>query len=86
MIFIDCLHLLNVQEFNDLHVEALGVVANCLEDVDTMQLIQETGGLRKLLTFTEVSTLTDFQKNAAKAIAKAAYDRMSLLKFMFYFS
>ncbi|XP_053116677.1 armadillo repeat-containing protein 3 isoform X2 [Hemicordylus capensis] len=67
--------ILETKEFNDLHVEALGVVANCLEDVDTMQLIQETGGLRKLLAFTEVSTLTDFQKNAAKAIAKAAYDQ-----------
>nr|XP_034985503.1 armadillo repeat-containing protein 3 isoform X3 [Zootoca vivipara] len=66
--------ILETKEFNDLHVEALGVVANCLEDVDTMQLLQETGGLRKLLAFTEVSTLTDFQKNAAKAIAKAAYD------------
>uniref|UniRef100_A0A8C6XR38 Armadillo repeat containing 3 n=1 Tax=Naja naja TaxID=35670 RepID=A0A8C6XR38_NAJNA len=65
---------LETKEFNDLHVEALGVVANCLEDVDTMQLIQETGGLRKLLAFTEVSTLTEFQKNAAKAIAKAAID------------
>ncbi|XP_066483725.1 armadillo repeat-containing protein 3 [Tiliqua scincoides] len=67
--------ILETKEFNDLHVEALGVVANSLEDVDTMQLIQETGGLRKLLAFTEVSTLTDFQKNAAKAIAKAAYDQ-----------
>ncbi|XP_013923003.1 PREDICTED: armadillo repeat-containing protein 3 isoform X2 [Thamnophis sirtalis] len=66
--------ILETKEFNDLHVEALGVVANCLEDVDTMQLIQETGGLRKLLAFTEVSTLTEFQKNAAKAIAKAAAD------------
>ncbi|XP_060104357.1 armadillo repeat-containing protein 3 isoform X2 [Heteronotia binoei] len=66
--------ILETKEFNDLHVEALGVVANCLEDVDTVQLIQETGGLRKLLAFTEVSTLTDFQKNAAKAIAKSAYD------------
>uniref|UniRef100_A0A6J0UGX7 Armadillo repeat-containing protein 3 isoform X1 n=2 Tax=Pogona vitticeps TaxID=103695 RepID=A0A6J0UGX7_9SAUR len=66
--------ILETKEFNDLHVEALGVVANCLEDVDTMQLIQETGGLRKLLAFTEVSTLPEFQKNAAKAIAKAAYD------------
>lgn len=47
-----------------------------------MQLIQETGGLRKLLAFTEVSTLTEFQKNAAKAIAKAAADRTSLQKFL----
>uniref|UniRef100_A0A8C8RWF4 Armadillo repeat containing 3 n=1 Tax=Pelusios castaneus TaxID=367368 RepID=A0A8C8RWF4_9SAUR len=61
-------------EFNDLHVEALAVVANCLEDVDTMQLIQQTGGLKKLLSFAEMSSIPDVQKNAAKAIAKAAYD------------
>uniref|UniRef100_A0ACB8FV42 Uncharacterized protein n=1 Tax=Sphaerodactylus townsendi TaxID=933632 RepID=A0ACB8FV42_9SAUR len=66
--------ILETKDFNDLHVEALGVVANCLEDPDTVQLIQETGCLRKLLSFTEVSTLTDFQKNAAKAIAKSACD------------
>ncbi|XP_042327046.1 armadillo repeat-containing protein 3 isoform X2 [Sceloporus undulatus] len=66
--------ILETKDFNDLHVEALGVVANCLEDVDTMQLIQETGCLRKLLAFTEVSTLPEFQRNAAKAITKAAYD------------
>lgn len=65
------------QELNDLHVEALSVMANCLEDMDSMALIQQTGGLRKLLTFVESSTVPDIQKNAAKAIAKAAYDRMS---------
>uniref|UniRef100_A0A803SUS4 Armadillo repeat containing 3 n=1 Tax=Anolis carolinensis TaxID=28377 RepID=A0A803SUS4_ANOCA len=68
---VECIYSM-VQEFNDLHVEALGVVANCLEDVETVQLFQETGSLRKLLMFTEVSTLPDFQRNAARAIAKAA--------------
>lgn len=57
------------------------MVANCLEDVDTMQLIQQTGGLKKLLSFAETSTIPDIQKNAAKAISKAAYDCMSFLKF-----
>ncbi|XP_073190335.1 armadillo repeat-containing protein 3 isoform X4 [Lepidochelys kempii] len=66
--------ILETKEFNDLHVEALAVVANCLEDVDTMQLIQQTGGLKKLLSFAEMSTIPDIQKNAAKAITKAAYD------------
>ncbi|XP_074840971.1 armadillo repeat-containing protein 3 [Carettochelys insculpta] len=66
--------ILETKEFNDLHVEALAVVANCLEDVDTMQLIQQTGGLKKLLSFAEMSTIPDIQKNSAKAIAKAAYD------------
>lgn len=53
------------------------MIANCLEDMDTMVLIQQTGGLKKLLAFAENSTIPDIQKNAAKAITKAAYDRMS---------
>nr|XP_013804698.1 PREDICTED: armadillo repeat-containing protein 3 [Apteryx mantelli mantelli] len=68
------LKILETKEFSDLHVEALAVVGNCLEDVDTMQWIQRTGGLKKLLSFIGVSTVPDVQKNAAKAIAKAAYD------------
>ncbi|XP_021242949.1 armadillo repeat-containing protein 3 isoform X6 [Numida meleagris] len=70
---VECIYLL-VQEFSDLHAEALAVLANCLEDVHTMQLIQQTGGLKKLLSFVGVSAVPDIQKNAAKAIAKAAYD------------
>nr|XP_021134961.3 armadillo repeat-containing protein 3 isoform X4 [Anas platyrhynchos] len=70
---VECIYLL-VQEFNDLHVEALAVLGNCLEDVHAMQLIQQTGGLKKLLSFVGDSTVPDIQKNAAKAIAKAAYD------------
>ncbi|CAB1349906.1 unnamed protein product [Coregonus sp. 'balchen'] len=38
------------KEFSDLHVEALQLVSNCLEDRDSLQLIQETGAEnRKLL-------------------------------------
>ncbi|XP_021242945.1 armadillo repeat-containing protein 3 isoform X4 [Numida meleagris] len=71
----DCLlKILETNEFSDLHAEALAVLANCLEDVHTMQLIQQTGGLKKLLSFVGVSAVPDIQKNAAKAIAKAAYD------------
>ncbi|XP_075584262.1 armadillo repeat-containing protein 3 [Pelecanus crispus] len=72
---LDCLlKILETNEFSDLHVEALAVLGNCLEDVDTLQLIQQTGGLKKLLSFVGVSTVPDIQKNAAKAITKAAYD------------
>ncbi|XP_031470212.1 armadillo repeat-containing protein 3 isoform X1 [Phasianus colchicus] len=72
---LDCLlKILETNEFNDLHVEALAVLGNCLEDVNTMQLIQQTGGLKKLLSFVGVSTVPDIQKNAVKAIAKAACD------------
>nr|XP_048317137.1 armadillo repeat-containing protein 3 isoform X2 [Myodes glareolus] len=66
--------ILETKELNDLHVEALSVIANCLEDMDTMVLMQQTGGLKKLLSFAENSTIPDIQKNAAKAITKAAYD------------
>ncbi|XP_054578689.1 armadillo repeat-containing protein 3 isoform X1 [Eptesicus fuscus] len=66
--------ILEAKELNDLHIEALSVIANCLEDMDTMVQIQQTGGLKKLLVFAENSTIPDIQKNAAKAITKAAYD------------
>ncbi|XP_023557751.1 armadillo repeat-containing protein 3 [Octodon degus] len=65
--------ILETKDLNDLHIEALSVVANCLEDMDSMVLIQRTGALQKLLAFAESSTVPDIQKNAAKAIAKAAY-------------
>ncbi|PNI61138.1 ARMC3 isoform 3 [Pan troglodytes] len=66
--------ILETKELNDLHIEALAVIANCLEDMDTVVQIQQTGGLKKLLSFAENSTIPDIQKNAAKAITKAAYD------------
>ncbi|KAM6180922.1 LOW QUALITY PROTEIN: armadillo repeat-containing protein 3-like [Erethizon dorsatum] len=64
--------ILETKELNDLHVEALLVMANCLEDTDSMVLIQQTWGLRRLLAFAE-SSIPDIQKNAAKAIARAAH-------------
>ncbi|XP_012499630.1 PREDICTED: armadillo repeat-containing protein 3 [Propithecus coquereli] len=39
-----------------------------------MMLIQQNGSLKKLLSFAENSAIPDVQKNAAKAITKAAYD------------
>ncbi|XP_060017444.1 armadillo repeat-containing protein 3 isoform X1 [Lagenorhynchus albirostris] len=66
--------ILETKELSDLHIEALSVLANCLEDMDTMVMIQQTGDLKKLLSFAENSTIPDIQKNAARAITKAAYD------------
>uniref|UniRef100_A0A8C8BQ63 Armadillo repeat containing 3 n=1 Tax=Otus sunia TaxID=257818 RepID=A0A8C8BQ63_9STRI len=72
---LDCLlKILETNELSDLHVEALAVLANCLEDVHTLQLIHQTGGLKKILSFVGVSTVPSMQKNAAKAITRAAYD------------
>ncbi|XP_074214189.1 armadillo repeat-containing protein 3 isoform X2 [Camelus bactrianus] len=70
--------ILETKELNDLHMEALSVMANCLEDKETMVLIQETV-LKKLLSFAENSTNPDIQKNAAKAVTKAACDRIPQL-------
>nr|XP_021140987.1 armadillo repeat-containing protein 3 isoform X6 [Columba livia] len=72
--FQSCAAVRGLNEFSDLHVEALAVLGNCLEDVHALQLLQQTGGLKKLLSFVGVSTVPDIQKNATKAIAKAAYD------------
>ncbi|XP_068861858.1 armadillo repeat-containing protein 3 isoform X8 [Aphelocoma coerulescens] len=68
------LNILENNELSDLHIETLAVLGNCLEDVHTLQLIQLTGGIKKLLSFLEISTVPGIQKNAAKAITKAAYD------------
>ncbi|XP_040208444.1 armadillo repeat-containing protein 3 [Rana temporaria] len=68
------LKILETKELNDLHVEALLIIANCLEDADTVQLLQQSGGLKKILTFAETSPLADIQRNAAKAIAKSAHN------------
>ncbi|XP_063777656.1 armadillo repeat-containing protein 3 isoform X2 [Pseudophryne corroboree] len=65
--------ILEAKELNDLHVEALLIIANCLEDVDAVQLLLQSGGLRKILTFAEMSPLPDIQRNAAKAITKSAH-------------
>ncbi|XP_056340294.1 armadillo repeat-containing protein 3 [Oenanthe melanoleuca] len=72
---LDCLlNILENNELRDLHIETLAVLGNCLEDVHTLQQIQLTGGLQKIVSFLEASTVPDIQKNAAKAITKAAYD------------
>ncbi|NXC29659.1 ARMC3 protein, partial [Campylorhamphus procurvoides] len=72
---LDCLlKILETNELSDLHVETLAVLGNCLEDVHTLQLMQQTGGLKKLLSLLGTSTVPNIQKNAAKAITKAAYD------------
>ncbi|NWS96298.1 ARMC3 protein, partial [Mionectes macconnelli] len=72
---LDCLlKILETDELRDLHVETLAVLGNCLQDVHILQLIQQTGGLKKLLSLLGVSTVPDIQKNAAKAITKAACD------------
>ncbi|KAK1172066.1 armadillo repeat-containing protein 3 isoform X1 [Acipenser oxyrinchus oxyrinchus] len=70
--FEQLIEILGNNELNDLHVETLVVVSNCMEDMDTVQLIQQTGGLDKLLQLAKTSTLPEVQMNAAKAITNTA--------------
>ncbi|KAK2556510.1 Armadillo repeat-containing protein 3 [Acropora cervicornis] len=60
------------KEYDDLHVQALQVLSNCLQDVESMQLIQTSGGLQKLMAFAAESTIPEVQQHAAKAISLAA--------------
>ncbi len=62
----------SLQEFSDLHEGTLRVISNCLEDSESMQLIQTMGGLEQLLQFVGTSTLPEAQANAVKAIARMA--------------
>ncbi|XP_041923344.1 armadillo repeat-containing protein 3 [Alosa sapidissima] len=75
------LEVLTKKEYNDLHVEALQVVSNCLEDVDTLQYVRERAGLQTLLTFVTTPTLPEVQSNAVKAITKVAqsYENRKIL-------
>lgn len=65
-------YVFSLQEFNDLHGRALRVISNCLEDGESMQLIQGLGGLEQLLQFVVTPTLSEVQANAVKAIARVA--------------
>uniref|UniRef100_A0A8C9SM48 Armadillo repeat containing 3 n=1 Tax=Scleropages formosus TaxID=113540 RepID=A0A8C9SM48_SCLFO len=69
------IHLLSSpdpDEFNDLHVEALHVLSNCLDDPSTMQLFRDAGGVNRLLQFMTAATLPEVQMSTAKVISKVA--------------
>lgn len=60
------------QEFIDLHVDTLRVVANCLSDSETSQMIHESGGLARLMEFVLITEVPDIRNNAVTCLAKAA--------------
>ncbi|KAK1806781.1 hypothetical protein P4O66_004808, partial [Electrophorus voltai] len=66
------LEFLTTKEFSDLHAEALAVVSNCLEDVESLQLLQGTGELEKLLHFVMTASMPDVQASAVQAISRLA--------------
>lgn len=61
-----------LQDFSDLHIEALQVVANCLNDSESFQLIHQGGGLTRLTEFIITPNITEIQSCAVKCIARVA--------------
>lgn len=65
-----CLYFL--QDFSDLHAEALEVVANCVSDSESLQLIHKDGGLTRLMEFVLTPNMPEIQSSAVKCIARVA--------------
>uniref|UniRef100_A0A8C4H1Q0 Armadillo repeat containing 3 n=1 Tax=Dicentrarchus labrax TaxID=13489 RepID=A0A8C4H1Q0_DICLA len=61
-----------LQDLSDLNAEALQVVANCLSDSESFQLIHKGGGLTRLMEFILTPNVSEIQSNAVKCIAKVA--------------
>uniref|UniRef100_A0A8P4GAU8 Armadillo repeat containing 3 n=1 Tax=Dicentrarchus labrax TaxID=13489 RepID=A0A8P4GAU8_DICLA len=59
-------------DLSDLNAEALQVVANCLSDSESFQLIHKGGGLTRLMEFILTPNVSEIQSNAVKCIAKVA--------------
>lgn len=64
-----------LQDFSDLHVEALQVLANCLSDSGSLQLIHKGGGLKRLIEFVLTPNMSEIQYNAVKCITRVAQSR-----------
>lgn len=61
-----------LQEFNDLHAEALTVVLNCINDSESLQVIHRGGGLMRLMEFVLTRNMPEIQSNAVRCITRAA--------------
>lgn len=70
--FEKLIDLLKNKELQDLHADALQVVANCLNDRECFRLIHKGGGLTQLMEFVLSSTIPEIQANAVKCIAGVA--------------
>lgn len=64
-----------LQDLSDLHADALHVVANCLSDSESVQLIHKGGGLTRLMDFLLTPNVPEIQANAVKCIARVAQNR-----------
>lgn len=66
------MHLYFLQEFSDLHGEALQVVANCMNDREAVQKIHEDGGLARLMDFVLIPNNPEIQSTAIKCLTRVA--------------
>ena len=60
--------LLWSQDWADLHVVALSVLARCLEDTENMQALQSSGCLNKLLEYIKDSASAELKQNAVSSV------------------
>lgn len=68
------IHLLYFQQdFSDLHAGTLQVVANCLSDSESLQLIHKDGGLKRLMEFVLTPNTPAIQSNAVNCITRVAH-------------
>uniref|UniRef100_A0A3B5A5T2 Armadillo repeat containing 3 n=1 Tax=Stegastes partitus TaxID=144197 RepID=A0A3B5A5T2_9TELE len=61
-----------LQDFRDLHADALQVVANCLSDSESVQLIHNGGGLTRLMEIVLTPNMPEIQSNTVKCITRVA--------------
>lgn len=62
----------SLQDFSDLHVEALKAFSNCLRDRESVEEIQKNEGLEKLIEFILTSTNPEIHFSAIKCITRVA--------------
>lgn len=71
-ILSSCTFFYFFQEFSDLHIEALQVVANCLRDDEAVQQLHEGGGLKRLVDFILTPNNPEIQSTAIKCLSRVA--------------
>lgn len=68
------------QEFSDLHIEALQVVANCLSDPEAVQQIHKGGGLERLMGFILTPNNPEIQSTAITCLSRVAQNCKHIYK------
>lgn len=64
-----------VQDFHDLHAEALQTLSNCLSDSQTVKLVHQSRGLTRLLQFLQTPNAPEVQSAAVDCLTKVAQSR-----------